>query len=305
MGQVSTAVATLAAVGLRADEILARVHGQVVTSATGRSTLTSDGPRADGLTVACVLAFYDPVTGTCTVACAGHVAPTVVHPDGHTEVIDATAGPALGGQGHPAYPLTRVTLSAGSVLALHTESLSEPGPALSRALASGDDDLHKVTQNVLTEAFPDGPGDDTILFLARTRVLGPDRTYSWDLPNRSESAAHARRMAAIKLADWGLEELVPSTELLVSELVTNGLRYSEGAVELRLIMRENTLACEVSDSSGSAPTLRRAHDDDEGGRGLFLVAQFTLDWGVRPTARGKTIWAEQLLPGRSQADPDS
>lgn len=298
MGQISTAVSTLVGVDLPADEILARVHDLVVSSATGRSTLTADGPRADGLTVGCVLVFYDPVSGACTIACAGHPPPTVVFPDGSTAVIDAAAGPALGGKGNPSYPLTEVTLPAGSVLALHTASLPAPGEALSRAVASAGDDLQRASRAALTEVFPDGPGEDTILFLARTRVLGEDRTRSWVLPNRAESAAEARRGAARQLALWGLDGLVPSTELLVSELVTNSLRYSAGDVGLRLIMRENTLACSVTDSSSAAPTLRRAHDDDEGGRGLFLVARSTLGWGVRPTARGKTIWAEQLLPGR-------
>jgi anti-sigma regulatory factor (Ser/Thr protein kinase) len=193
-----------------------------------------------------------------------------------------------------------MALPEGSLLALHTASLPAPGAALRRALDAAGDDLDKVCDKVLAETFPDGPQDDAILFLARTRVLGEDRTHAWSLPNRAESAAEARRVTARQLEAWGLDELVPSTQLLVSELVTNAVRYSDGEIELRLIVRENTLACEVTDSGSAAPTLRRAQDDDEGGRGLFLVAQFTLDWGVRPTARGKTIWTEQPLPGREQ-----
>jgi len=304
MGQVSTAVAALCAVDLDPVEILRRVHDLVVTSTTGRSTLTADGPRPEGLTVGCVLAFYDPVSAQCTVLRAGHPAPTVLLPGGRTAVIDAPAGPALGGQGEPSYPVTRVTLPAASVLALHTASLPAPGDALRRALDVAGDDLDKTCDSVLTETFPDGPRDDAILFLARTRVLGDDRTHAWPLPNRAESAAEARRVTAHQLAEWGLDELIPSTQLLVSELVTNGVRYSGGDIELRLIVRENTLSCEVTDSGSAAPTLRRAQDDDEGGRGLFLVAQFTLDWGVRPNSRGKTIWTEQLLPGREQDEAE-
>jgi anti-sigma regulatory factor (Ser/Thr protein kinase) len=303
MGQVSTAVSTLAAVDLPPDEILARAHHLVVTSDPGRAVLAPDGPRPDGLTVGCTLAFYDPVAGTCTVARAGGPAPTVVFPDGTTTVLDAPSGPALGAQGEPRYPLSCFDLPDGSVLALHTRSVAEPGAALVRALAASDGDLQKASDNALTEAFPDGPGDDAILFLARTRVLGPDRTRSWQLRNRPESAAEARREVSLQLAEWGLQELVPSTALLVSELITNGLRYSTGEIGLRVIRREKTLACEVTDTSRTAPTLRRAHDDDEGGRGLFLVAQLTHDWGVRPVTGGKKVWAEQLLPGHDSGAP--
>jgi hypothetical protein len=42
--------------------------------------------------------------------------------------------------------------------------------------------------------------------------------------------------------------------------------------------------------------MRRAHNFDEGGRGLLLVAQLTDLWGTRQTQAGKTIWAEQMLP---------
>jgi anti-sigma regulatory factor (Ser/Thr protein kinase) len=304
MGQVSAAVATLAGMDLPPDAVLGRVHDLVVSSEVGRSTLTADGPRADGLTVGCVIACYDPVAGRCTVARAGHPAPTVVLPDGGSTVVEAAAGPALGGQGRPSYPLRHLALPAGSVLALHTAAVPDPGPFLSRSLASAGGDLHEVSDGVLAEAFPDGPTDDFILFLARTRILGPDRTRAWRLPNRAESAGTARRAAARQLAGWGLADMVPSTELLVSELVTNAVRYSDGDVELRLIVRENTLACEVTDTGRAAPTLRRAQDDEEGGRGLFLVARLTLDWGVRTAARGKTVWAEQLLPGRDGTDPE-
>ena len=302
MGQVSTAVATLTGMDLPADAVLSRAHDLVVSSEVGRSTLTADGPRADGLTVGCVIACYDPVSGRCTVARAGHPAPTVVLPDGGSTVVEAAAGPALGGQGQPSYPLQHLALPAGSVLALHTAAVHDPGTLLSRSLASAGGDLHDASDAVLAEVFPDGPDDDFILFLARTRVLGPDRTRAWRLPNRAESAGTARRVAAGQLADWGLGDLVTGTELVVSELVTNAVRYSDGDVELRLIVRENTLACEVTDTGRAAPTLRRAQDDEEGGRGLFLVARLTLDWGVRTAARGKRVWAEQLLPGRGGVD---
>ncbi|BBJ45118.1 hypothetical protein SSPO_078360 [Streptomyces antimycoticus] len=94
--------------------------------------------------------------------------------------------------------------------------------------------------------------------------------------------------------EWGLEKQVFTTELVVSELVTNAIRYGRPPIRLRLI-RDRALICEVSDFSSTAPHLRRARALDEGGRGLFLVAQLAQRWGTRLEVHGKTIWAEQGL----------
>lgn len=102
------------------------------------------------------------------------------------------------------------------------------------------------------------------------------------------------RLAAEQLALWGLAEAAFVTQLVVSELVTNAMRHAGGPIRLRLIKGE-TLICEVSDGSSVSPYLRRARVFDEGGRGLFMVAQFTKRWGTRYTRTGKTIWGEQVL----------
>jgi anti-sigma regulatory factor (Ser/Thr protein kinase) len=104
----------------------------------------------------------------------------------------------------------------------------------------------------------------------------------------------AREQALARLADWGLDEAAFTTELVISELVTNAIRHARSPIQLRLI-RDRTLICEVSDGSSTAPHPRRAHDFDEGGRGLLLVSQLTQRWGSRQTPHGKTIWTEQAL----------
>lgn len=91
-----------------------------------------------------------------------------------------------------------------------------------------------------------------------------------------------------------MDDAVFVTELVVSELITNAIRYGRPPIELRLIY-DRTLICEVSDGSTTAPHLRRARTFDEGGRGLLLVAQLTQGWGTRQTVNGKIIWAEQSL----------
>ena len=78
---------------------------------------------------------------------------------------------------------------------------------------------------------------------------------------------------------WGLEEVAFATELVVSELVTNAIRYGTGPIRLRLLHDRDSLICEVADGSSTSPHLRRAATTDEGGRGLFLVAQFAAALG--------------------------
>jgi len=107
--------------------------------------------------------------------------------------------------------------------------------------------------------------------------------------------AQARRYASDQLSAWRLEEAVFTTELMVSELVTNAIRYGRPPIRLRLIHHDSTLICEVYDASGSTPHMRRARIYDEGGRGLLLVAQLSERWGTRHDRVGKTVWAEQSL----------
>lgn len=130
--------------------------------------------------------------------------------------------------------------------------------------------------------------------MAHTRLLGADQVADWDLPADPAVVADARKEAARQLAEWDLEELVFTTELVVSELVTNAIRYAEGPIRLRLI-RERALICEVSDGGATAPHLRHPRTTDEGGRGLLLVSQLTQRWGTRFVPEGKVIWAEQSL----------
>ncbi|MGW8360033.1 ATP-binding protein, partial [Streptomyces wedmorensis] len=105
--------------------------------------------------------------------------------------------------------------------------------------------------------------------------------------SRAAATAHLRR--------WGLEELVLGTELIISELVTNAIRYGAAPICVRLV-HARTLICQVADATGTSPRVRLAADTDEGGRGLFLVGQIAQRWGTRYTETGKIIWTEQALP---------
>jgi two-component sensor histidine kinase len=106
----------------------------------------------------------------------------------------------------------------------------------------------------------------------------------------------ARAVLAEPMKRWDLEDMLPTTELLVSELVTNAVKYSQGDVTLRLV-NEKALVCEVLDNSAALPRLRQANSEDENGRGLQVVRQLSKRWGARRTPAGKVVWCEQPLPG--------
>ncbi|QKV96448.1 SpoIIE family protein phosphatase [Streptomyces sp. NA02950] len=297
MGRLRTAIQTLAALELDPDDLLSRVEDLVEQLA---AEATQEQRDAVGAT--CLIGVYDPVDRQCTLASAGHPPPAVVAPDGTTRFVDLAPGPPLGVGGMPFEPLT-IELAPGSVLALYTDGLiSRDRADLETGMDRLRDELAAQCRphrplNEISAALLDGVDDerqtdDSALLLARTRTSPLWTVASWEFPADPASVARARKATADQLATWGLEELAFSTELIVSELVTNAIRYAGGPIGVRLI-RENGLICEVTDPSSTQPRLRRAGDTDEGGRGLFLVAQMTTRWGSRYSRRGKTIWTEQ------------
>ncbi|WP_268867506.1 SpoIIE family protein phosphatase [Streptomyces blattellae] len=297
MGRLCTAVRTLADVDLPPDELLTHLDDLVTHLAAG-----DRDEEAAELGATCLYAVYDPVTRHLTMAAAGHPAPAVFLPDGTARLVELNAGPPLGVGGLP-FESVELELPEGAVVALYTDGLIEDRDRdvdhatseLCRALTARTDTLDTLCDIVLKAVLPEEPRDDVALLLARTRALGADRVATWDVLPDPAHVAVTRQEATEQLAAWGLDEAGFVTELVVSELVTNAIRYGEPPIQLRLI-RDRTLICEVSDGSSTSPHLRRAHAYDEGGRGLLLVAQLTQRWGSRQTVRGKTIWAEQPLP---------
>ncbi|MER6245812.1 SpoIIE family protein phosphatase [Streptomyces griseorubiginosus] len=260
----------------------------------------SDSAQAVGS--GCVYVVYDPVDGQCAMAAAGHPAPAVILPDGTVAFVDLPQGPSLG-VGGPPFESVELALAPGSTLALHTDGLLAHGEGrsleagrerLREALERSADTLDLRCRAVVDSLAPDQPHDDLALLLARTRLLGPEQVADWDVPVDPAQVAEARKAASRQLTEWGLEDFAFTTELVVSELVTNAIRHAVGPIRLRLI-RARTLMCEVLDSGSTAPHLRHPRTTDEGGRGLLLVSQFAQRWGTRFVPEGKVIWAEQSL----------
>ncbi|MFF4806135.1 SpoIIE family protein phosphatase [Streptomyces sp. NPDC001351] len=303
MGRLRTAVHNFSALDLPPDELLSHLDDLV-----GRIDQNEAAESAAGLVGAtCLYGIYDPVTRSYVTARAGHLAPALVQPDGTVTFPDVPAGPPLGLGGMP-FQTAELCLAEGTQLVLYTDGLIEDrrrdldlGMELLRDALTGHPGRppEQTCQHVLDSLLPERPKDDVALLVARTRGLPPDRIADWDVPPDPAAVAGMRDAVSEKLEAWGLSELGFTTELVLSELITNAIRYGAEPFHVRLI-RDRTLICEVSDGSSTSPHLRYAATMDEGGRGLFLVSQMAERWGTRYTPQGKVIWAEQALPKADQ-----
>ncbi|MEU2396312.1 ATP-binding SpoIIE family protein phosphatase [Streptomyces sp. NPDC007369] len=298
MGQLRTTAQTLAQLDLPPAEVLHHLDEQAQRLGSDRMAT-------------CMYAVYDPVSHRITIANAGHPPPVLLHLGGRAEVLRVPPGAPIG-VGGVDFEAVELDAPAGATLLLYTDGLVE---SRLRDVWTGIEQLRErlATTAQLTgldhppplEALCDdvldmlGPGDrddDIALLAARFDGIAPSDVAYWFLDPEETAPGRARRFARRALARWGLEELEDSVELLVSEVVTNAVRYAERPVTLRLL-RTDVLRCEVGDDSPQLPRQRRARETDEGGRGLFLVNRMARRWGATRLSSGKVVWFELPLPG--------
>ncbi|MFI6932890.1 SpoIIE family protein phosphatase [Streptomyces sp. NPDC050287] len=306
MGRLRTAVHNFCSLDLAPDDLLIHLDDLVGRLDRGEGWAVDNAQADSGIVGAtCLYAVYDPVSRLCTLTRAGHPLPAVVAPDGSVEFVDLPAAAPLGLGGMP-FETVELELAEGSSLVLYTDGLIEDRhrdidsgiDRLRTVLAQADRAPEDTCEAVLDALLPARPNDDVALLVARTHTLGPERVAQWELPSDPAVVSRSRAAVTGQLAAWDLDDLAFTTELVASELVTNAIRHATGPVQLRLL-RDRALICEVSDGSSTSPRLRYARTEDEGGRGLFLVAQLTDRWGTRYTPDGKIIWTEQPLPSPS------
>jgi serine phosphatase RsbU (regulator of sigma subunit)/anti-sigma regulatory factor (Ser/Thr protein kinase) len=293
MGRLRTAIHTLAMLELPPAETLQQLN----------ELMQELGVREPHFAT-CVYAVFDAVAGTCEVASAGHLPPLLVRPDGSSEFLDVSPAPPLGVGTGPIQSRT-LPIQDGSLLVLYTDGLVEKRTAdidegLNRLRdiftpATVDQPLEDLCKATLAGVYADQQRDDIAVLIARLRSIPKENVVRWTLPAELTSARRARSLIRRPLRKWGLSDLQPSVELLVSELVTNAVRYAQGKIGLRLIL-EGGLVCEVLDDSAALPRLRHPDEDDERGRGLQVVSQIAQRWGARRSLSGKVVWCELALP---------
>ncbi len=298
MGRLRTAIHTLALLELPPAESLQQLN----------ELMTSLGEREPHFAT-CAYAIYDAVTGSCEIASAGHLPPLLVKPDGTSEYLDTAPAPPLGVGEIPIESRT-FQIDDGSLLVLYTDGLVEDrqrdideGLGFLRGVFDTEapkQSLDDLCRAALAGVYAHQQRDDIAILIARLSRIPEDHHISWQLPPELTAVKKARHLIREPLERWELAELVPTTELLVSELVTNAIRYAIGGVTVRLVL-EGSLVCEVLDNSAALPRLRHAGRDEECGRGLEVVSQFAQRWGARRTPGGKVVWCEQYLPGAGPA----
>nr|WP_225839974.1 SpoIIE family protein phosphatase/ATP-binding protein [Streptomyces sp. NK08204] len=308
MGRLRTAVHNFASLDMPVEELLSRLD-ELVAQIDAEEAAAGDDGQGTITGATCQYAVYDPTSGRLALATAGHPGPAVVRPDGSVDFPQLPVSPPLGlGAGLPV-ETAELTVPEGSRLVLYTDGLIEDrtrdldvGLAALRDALTGPDRTPEATCAAVMEAMlSDRPRDDIALLVARARRLGPEQVAEWDVPRDPAAVAPVRTACTRRLTEWGLADVAFTAELVVSELITNAIRYGSEPIAVRLLRTgtasgpAGTLIVEVSDGSSTSPRLRRAKVTDEGGRGLFLVARLTERWGTRYTTTGKVIWAEQPL----------
>ncbi|MFG2794328.1 SpoIIE family protein phosphatase [Streptomyces sp. NPDC048419] len=308
MGRLRTAVHNFSALDLPPDEIVQLLDDLVARADQDAAT---DGTSTAMTGATCLYAIYDPISGTCQIATAGHPGPALVSTNATVTFPDIPVSPPLGVGGAIPVETAELHLPEGTRLVLYTDGLVEDRhhdldtrlDLLRQTLTatSPHNTPQDTCQAVIDAMLPTRPADDVALLIAHTHRLNPQQVKDWDIPSDPAAVPNIRAEVTHTLETWGLEDISFATELIVSELVTNAIRYGCAPVRLRLLRDQEALICEVTDASSTAPHLRRATLTDEGGRGLYLVAQFSRRWGTRYMDRGKTIWTEQAIGEKDDA----
>ncbi|MEV0403769.1 SpoIIE family protein phosphatase [Actinoallomurus sp. NPDC050550] len=289
MGQLRTAVRTLAPQDLPPDQLLRQLDD--LARRLGDDCLAT-----------CIYAVYDPVARRCEIANAGHLPPVLVSPSGESWLLEVPPGAPIG-VGGVAFETVGFDVEDGSQFVLCTDGLVErrgrpldAGLTAMREFLSGPlRPLETICETLIENFCTAGRHDDDIALLAvRLEGIPKEDVFSWSLTATPSVVRETRRLAHQALETWGLTALAPNVELLVSELVTNAVVHGAGDVGLRLI-RADSLLCEVRDDGHDLPHLCRAEATDENGRGLQLVSALAEHWGTQRTPTGKVVWFEHSL----------
>ncbi|MEU1313421.1 SpoIIE family protein phosphatase [Streptomyces cinnamoneus] len=296
MGQLRTTAQTLAGLDLPPQEVLHHLDEQAQRLGSDRMAT-------------CLYAVYDPVAHRIVIANAGHPPPVLLHRGGRAEVLRVPPGAPIG-VGGVDFEAVELDAPAGATLLLYTDGLVESRIRdvwtgieqlrerlidTARLTGPNPPPLEPLCDEVLGMLGPGDRDDDIALLAARFEGIAPSDVAYWFLDPRPQTARQARRLARRALTRWGLEELSDSVELLVSEVITNAVRYAERPITLRLL-RTDVLRCEVGDDVPQLPRLRQARPSDEGGRGLYLVNKLARRWGATRLSTGKVVWFELALP---------
>jgi anti-sigma regulatory factor (Ser/Thr protein kinase) len=126
-----------------------------------------------------------------------------------------------------------------------------------------------------------------------------------ELPYLPSAVPRARQVLRESLRGAGLDEDATAVaELLVSELVTNAVKYGQPPVWLLVELRPGLVHASVSDTSTALPERRVVDDDSEGGRGLLVLDALAGSWGAVTADHGKYLWFDLVVTPAPATQPD-
>ncbi|MFF8288795.1 SpoIIE family protein phosphatase [Streptomyces sp. NPDC016309] len=296
MGRLRSVARTLLGLDIAPERVLARLD------------LAARDLEEDQVAT-CLCAVYDPADGTFRLASAGHPPPLLIASGGGASFVEVPPGAPLGAGVIPYDPLT-VRVPEDARLMLYTDGLVKSREAdievqlgrLREAVAGPRPALRRSCDVSSARILGEGGRrfDDAVVLVAEARAFGDGELCVRSLPPDGSAAGEARRLVREQLGRWALADLVDVTELVVSELVGNALRYGGGPRQLRLV-RHDRLSVEVSDTGPDLPQIQHAPLSAEGGRGLQLINMLCRRWGSCRTPMGKVVWAEQDIAPASGA----
>jgi PAS domain S-box-containing protein len=320
MGQLRSALRAFAQDDKAPAEILRRLDDWL-----RMMTDEQEDQDIDPLTASCTYLIYDPWSRRLTIANAGHTSPLVVTEDDVTTLRLEHQGVLIGLRGMfpglPTYREEAHTLPAGSTLIFYTDGLvdrrhradghghyadAEVFGMLSEAVKSVASESVEKIAAAAENAVPGQIDDDVAILVIRTAT---EDLPSWakGFPAEPIKVSEARRLAFDTFVQCGMDDDQAELAcLLVSEVVTNVVLHTSAArgtlrrqdFELRIRKGHASVWVEVFDHDLRLPRIRMAGENDEGGRGLYLVDQLAERWGSRPTDMGKAVWFE--MPIQSQ-----
>ncbi|HWF21019.1 MAG TPA: ATP-binding protein [Acidimicrobiales bacterium] len=133
-------------------------------------------------------------------------------------------------------------------------------------------------------------------------AAGELRRASISLDPEPRSVSMARSFVSTMLETWDCDDPERIVALLTSEIVTNAVKRATGTVRVEAeLVSDVALRVEASDDHPDLPYPRRPDPHSEGGRGILLVQELALRWGVDREERHKVVWFEApVIPRRSR-----
>lgn len=247
-----------------------------------------------------VLGIIDVPAGHFRWSSAGHPPPLLVRA-GSAHFLEGGGGALLGVAGGTESGEAATGLEDGDFLVLYTDGLVE---RRGESITDGLDRLARVaaaadasSAESLCEALVDGllphgvaRDDDVAILVARLQRAAADATHELALPSGAESVRVARDFVGRVLAGPAWAAQREAAQLLVSEVVTNALRYGTPPFSMTVEITGDCVEVAVIDEEQEAPRQVDVDELAESGRGLRLVSALAANWGTRSRANGKAVW---------------